>query len=63
MVRSRECTHVRPVERFIPARNAETTQESVSLWASRLRGAPGGMDGGALTENSVKGIMGQPSKL
>jgi hypothetical protein len=62
MVRSRECTHVRPVERFIPARNAETTQETVSFWASRLRGARGGLDG-ALTENSVKGIMGQPSEL
>ena len=55
------CTHVRPVERFIPARNAETGRKTVSQLASPRRRRASIQ--GRLTQHSVKGIMGQASEL
>ena len=58
-------THVRPVERFMPARNAETKTRTHAdtPHISRPSGRAGKERGVRLTEDGIEGVMGQTSQL
>lgn len=65
-----EATHVRPVDRFIPARNAETVKRSADRVSGHRKQAKNSNDHRSiillelgLTQDSVKGIVAQTSEL
>ena len=54
-------THVRPVDRFMPARKADTAKKGYVRECHALkgeRGPPAGKAAAGLTEDSIKGVVG-----
>lgn len=54
----REATHVRPVDRFMPARKAETARQALDSRATYSGGERSFADSRARTEDGVKGVVG-----